>query len=106
MMDRERLVKAICDAYDFDGLKMLLQFDFNKDIDAILERRPRLALVFNLVELTIREGWTAEFLDAVKKRQPCNEDLRKAVDDALMALQQSGVNSEPPIVLAPCAWCW
>ena len=106
MIDRQRLEGAIRAAYTAKGLEMLLQHKFNRRLDDIAARGPLLTVVFDLVGLTIREGWLEEFLRALKADRPHNKTFCELIDKTLETMKQQNGTLAPVTGLRPCNWCW
>jgi V8-like Glu-specific endopeptidase len=74
----EAVWAAICEAFTSDELEQLLSFELEKKWAALVPKeKPFKAQVFELVQLSKREGWTDQLIRVVEKRRSGNRQVAK-----------------------------
>jgi len=71
----QALVEALHKAFTIDTLTMMLRFRLDKEIDDYAGPGVKRLRIFNLVDASQREGWTAELLAAAREANPGNLEL-------------------------------
>jgi hypothetical protein len=71
----EQLSEALRSAFTHDRLERMLQFRLDKALQDISLAPDRQQVVFDLIELSLAEGWTARLLSAARESAPENAKL-------------------------------
>lgn len=85
----EQLCDVIAAAFDLDSLKQLIRFKLGKELTKIVDCAKAFRnLVFDLVELSEREGWITTFVTAIVRARSNDERITVFVEEnAPWALQ-------------------
>jgi hypothetical protein len=71
----EQLSDALRSAFDYDSLQRLLKFRLDKSLEDITLADSREQIVFDVIELSQAQGWTARLVSAARDSAPANPEL-------------------------------
>lgn len=66
---------ALVSAFDSNSLAMMLRFELNRRLEAMVAPGPLSSVAFKLIELAEMEGWTLDLVRAARNSNPGNAQL-------------------------------
>jgi hypothetical protein len=93
----KKLSQAILSAFSGDDLEQLVRFDLNERLDNIVPAGPLSTVVLRLIEWAENNGATQEFLQAIQRARPNNQNVQSVVKE--LAVPATG--GKPPPGTAP-----
>jgi hypothetical protein len=91
--DLEEFAEALLDAYDFPGLKQMLFFRLDRELEEITLGKNLREVVFELIRSARKEGWLPQFVQETHAHKPTNERLKRFAAAYLTQKAPAGAGS-------------